>query len=193
MIDVGKLPRKTLKAGTHLYRIHRLSNDPWFFDGSPNGRFNPSGTTGRGACYWAEHPLGAWIEVFRTRMLIPEGELGARVLSAATLNEDLVVRDLSNRRALRAGVTVAVTGGADYGPGQRLADALQGGAAGIRWRVRHDLAQTLIGIAWFGPEGVATRATRRRLPRTDTKEIPDNLVSEATKTFGYELLPLPPA
>src|SRR5918992_5010989 len=145
-VDAARLPRKTLKAGMNLYRIHRTSRAPWFFDGSGRGRFDPSGTPGRGACYWAEDPLGAWVEVFRTRMILTQDDIEARRLSVLTLNDGLRISDLTSRQALAAGVTTALTSGADYGPAHELADAVQGIEAGLCWRLRHDLEQQLIGI-----------------------------------------------
>ena len=56
-IDVARLPRQTLEAGTPLYRVHRAHLGPWYFDDSPLGRFNPTGVPGRGTCYWAAAPL----------------------------------------------------------------------------------------------------------------------------------------
>jgi hypothetical protein len=132
-----------------MYRIHRAVSDAWFFS-SGAGRFDPVGVAGRGASYWAEDALGAWVETFRTRMLLPERELDDRRLSVATLQVDVVVCDLTVRRALVAGVTVALTAGGDYSAAQSLADGLQGECPAVRWRLRHDLRQRLIGIAWFG-------------------------------------------
>ena len=192
-VDAARLPRKTLKAGTNLYRIHRTSRAPWFFDGSGRGRFDPSGTPGRGACYWAEDPLGAWVEVFRTRMLLPEGEIRARSLAVATLEQDVRVCDLTVRRALRAGVTMALTAGADYADANALADAVQGQHPAVRWRLRHDLRQKLVGIAWFGDTGPVGHATLAGLPATDSNDISDDLAADACRIFGYPVLPDPPS
>jgi RES domain len=190
-VDAGRLPRKTLKAGTPLYRIHRAVHGPWFFDDGPLGRFNPTGSPGRGACYFAEQPLGAWVESFRTTMVLAEADVAARALTAVTLDRDVVVRDLTVRRALKAGVTTALTAGGDYRDSQALADALQGRADGVRWRVRHDLAQQLKGIAWFGPAGPADDALRTTLPPAVTEPIPRDLVADAERRFGYSVLPTP--
>jgi len=89
-IGPGRLPRRTLRAGTCLYRIHRAVNSPWFFS-SGSVRFDPAGVDGRGASYWAADGLGAWVETFRTRMLLAEREIVERRLSVATLEEDAVV------------------------------------------------------------------------------------------------------
>lgn len=189
----ARLPRKTLRSGTSLYRIHRAGSPPWFFDGSGRGRFDPAGTPGRGACYWAEDSLGAWVEVFRTRTLLPESEIEARLVSIATLEHDLVVRDLTVRRALEAGVTAALTAGADYADAHALADALQGQDTAVRWRVRHDLEQKLIGVVWFGDSGSATDDALDDLPPTETKRVADDLAERACQVFGYRVLPDPPS
>lgn len=193
MIEVARLPRIKLQAGTQLYRIHRRSYGPWYFDGSGDGRFDPAGTPGRGCCYWAEDPLGAWVEVFRTRMVLTPDDLSERRLTGLTLVADMRLPDLTNRRALRAGVTAAVTAGADYTESHALADAIQGVDVGIRWRLRHDLKQLLVGVALFDDEGPATRRSRKHLPPTRTKPIPVSLVKAATAAFGYELLAPPPS
>jgi len=186
-VDAAKLPRKTLKAGTVLYRIHRPGLGPWFFDGSGRGRFDPTGTPRRGACYWAEDRLGGWVEIFRTRMLLPEGEVHARALSTATLERDLAICDLTVKRALKAGVTAALTAGADYTEANALADALQGRHPALRWRLRHGR------IAWFGDAGPATTGALADLPATKTADIPTDLVERACRTFGYTVLPDPPS
>jgi hypothetical protein len=187
----ARLPRRTLRAGTRLYRIHRAAGDPWFFSCGP-GRFDPVGIPGRGASYWAQDALGAWVETFRTRMLLPEREIAERRLSIATLREELVVCDLTVRRALSAGVTVALTAGGDYSASQALANRLHGEYAAVRWRVRHDLRQRLIGVACFGDTepGATTRAA---LPATATSEIPDELISTVCRLFRYQILPNPPS
>lgn len=191
-LDPARLPRKTLRAGTRLYRIHRARSGPWFFSRNL-GRFDPIAVSGRGTCYWAEHELGAWVEVFRTRMLLPEGELAQRRLSITTLTADIVVCDLTVRRALAAGVTTAVTAGADYTESQALAGALQARRAGVRWRLRHDLRQRLIGIAWFGDTSPAASAAPTDRAHTETIEIPEQLIAQACRLFGYEVLPNPPS
>lgn len=186
-VDVARLPRRTLKTGTTLHRIHRADRGPWFFDRSPHGRFNPTGTPDRGACYWAEKPIGAWIEAFRTMLTLTEEDLAGRVLSTMTLKSNLVVSDLTVKRALAAGVTASITAGADYAAPQALADALQGVTDGVRWRLRHDLTQRLVGVALFEPEGAASPG----LPPPSTEPIPENVVDEARRIFGYRVLPTP--
>lgn len=188
-IDLSRLPTRTLRAGVLLYRVHR--RPPWFFDASVNGRFNPTHAPGRGACYWADKPIGAFIEAFRTIRTLAESDVRARELSTIALHEDLVVVNLAVKRALGAGVTAAITSGADYDEPQRMASLLQGRVDGIRYRARHDLTQQRISIAWFGPEGDRTSDPTAGLPVPDTQAIPDSVLEDAERRFGYMILPTP--
>jgi hypothetical protein len=184
-IDVERLPHRTLPAGTELYRIHGADLAPWYFSSDARGRFNPIGTPGRGACYWAETPVGAWIESFRTLMTWAAEDVAERALSTVSLRDALVVCDLTVKKALAAGVTVALSGGEDYRVPQALADALQGKTDGVRYRLRHDLSGTHIGIAWFGDAGVPSRPAAP----TRTGEIPEALIDQARREFGYLVVP----
>ena len=186
-VDVDRIPRRVLTAGTPLYRIHGARYSPWFFSSGGVSRFDPIAASGRGACYWAEHPLGAWVESFRTRMLLSEDEVRLQSLSSLELTRPVVVIDLADRRALAAGVTVALTAGADYAESQAIASMLQGLVAGVRWRVRHDLAQELIGVALFGPRGSHADA---ELGHATTARIGPQLIRAAEDAFGYCVLPL---
>lgn len=190
-VDVARLPRRRLKAGTTLCRVHRADRDPWFFDRSAHGRFNQTGMPDRGACYWAEKPVGAWIEAFRAMLTLTEDDLAGRALTTITLTSDLVVTDLTVKRGLAAGVTVLITAGADYAAPQALADALQGVTDGVRWRLRHDRTQRLVGIALFGQSGRDAAARSRGRARTSTGPIPQSVREEATRLFGYRVLPTP--
>lgn len=190
-VEIARLPSKTLRAGTALYRIHQAQRGPWLFADSDAGRFNPTGVSGSGACYWAERQLGASVESFRTVMTWTTGDLAKRAISAIELTEDLVVRDLTVKRALNAGVTMAITGGSDYGPAQSLADCLQDVSDGVRYRVSHDLSAKLVAIAWFGDAGPAEGQQLAELPAVDTRDLPLGLVEEASRLFGYKVLPTP--
>lgn len=188
-IDIGRLPRRTLRAGMTLHRVHRRA--PWYFDASPDARFNPIHAAGRGASYWAEQPVGAFIEEFRTMRVIAEADVQARRLSTITLEADLTVVNLTVKKALRAGVTAAITSGADYSAAQRLASDLQGQCDGVRYRARHDLSQQLICVALFGPQGDQTNDPDCGLPAAHTTAIPEDVLDDASRLFGYSILPGP--
>ena len=119
-------------------------------------------------------------------MVIDEADVRTRSIAAVTLDRSLSCVDLSHRRALAAGVTAATTSGGDYEPSQALADRLQGDRDGVLWRVRHDLAQQLIGVVLFGPEG---EQERKDWPPVEISFIDAELIREAEDEFGYRVMP----
>lgn len=181
-------PSYQLRAGQVLYRIHRAANSPWWFSAG-EGRFDPkSGEAG--SCYFAAHPLGAWVEVFRKTMAVSEAMLNDRRLFTVDFDRDLRLADLSHRRAAQFGVDASLSAGLDYGPSQALAERFyRAGFDGIRYLVRHDPAQKLYGIAIFGPPGVPSPA--KSWPAGADAPIPDDLAEEACELFGYRVLPKP--
>jgi hypothetical protein len=181
-------PRRTLRANQAIHRIHRAGKDPWWFSSDGDGRFDPIGT-GLGACYLAERPLGAWVEVFRKRMLIAEPEVRARNLFSVELGRDLKLADLTSRRALQFGVTASLGANEDYSASQALAvEAVESGFAGVRYLVRHDPAQKLYGIALFGKAGA--RATADWASGADDP-IAQELADDALLAFGHRTYAVP--
>lgn len=182
-------PRRTLRGDRTIYRIHKTTRASWWFSSTGNGRFDPLGT-GMGACYLAEDPLGAWVEVFRKRQLLPEVEIAHRSLLAVTLKRDLRLADITARRALSFGITASFGSGERYDESQTFAArALEDGFDGIRYFVRHDPAQKLYGIALFAQAGTPDPADRQW--PADGGAIPDALVRDAERAFGYRVLPTP--
>jgi hypothetical protein len=188
-VTVAGLPHRRLPLGTELYRIHRAGRGPWLFDASGLGRFDPVAATGRGASYWALDPLGAWVEVFRARMLLTDEDISERRLTVATLTEPLAVVDLAVARARKSGVTAAMTSGADYTAAQQLPSRIQDTERAIRWRLRHDLRGTSLGLVLFAPAGTAEPSG---LHTGGAEELSGDLVKQAVSVFGYEILPAPP-
>lgn len=119
---------------------------------------------------------------------IAEGDVSQRLLATVELDRPIVVADLTNRQALQAGVTAALTAGADYDECHQVADQAQGRLEGIRWRVRHDMEQAMIGVALFGPAGPQPA---RNWPPVKSERIPAVLVREAEDAFGYRVVPTP--
>lgn len=182
-----RFPRRTLRADAELHRIHRARRTPWRFSADGSGRFDPIDRE-QGACYLAEEPLGAWIEVFRLAIVLDEQELLERSLTRVRTGRDLRLADLTSRRALQFGITTP-TSGDDYTASQQFAiQALDAGFDGIRYLARHDPAQRLYGIALFGP---AATSTPPDSATTDTAPIPDQLIQQATHRFGYRIVTRP--
>jgi hypothetical protein len=181
-VTLKRFPQRTLRADREIYRIHRLhrlsGNTGWWFSFDGSGRFDPVGT-GQGSCYFAERPLGAWVEV------------SDRWLMSVRVGRDLRLADLTSRRALQFGVTASLGANEQYDASQAFAaDALGAGFAGIRYLVRHDLAQRLYGIALFGQAGEQPDNDRAEALILD-QPIPDELIAEARRRFGYRVVPRP--
>ncbi len=182
-------PRRTLKGDREIYRIHRSDLDVWWLSCDGTARFDPVGTE-LGACYLAERPLGAWVEVFRKQMMLAEAEVQGRSLLSVRLGRNLKLADLTSRRALQFGVTASLGADQDYAASQAFAvEAVKSGFDGLRYLVRHDPAQKLYGLAVFAPAGAAT--TSAQWPPGRDEPIPDDLGDEASRLFGYRVMPTP--
>jgi RES domain len=187
-VTLSGFPRRTVRGDAELYRIHRRERGAWWFSFDGSGRFDPVGS-GLGACYLAEQPLAAWVEVFRREMVLSELAVLGRALSRLRLGRDMRLADLTSRRALQFGVTASLGAGEDYGESQAFAvRAVQSGFAGVRYLLRHDPAQKLCGIALFGAAG---ESSWREASVVSTEPIPGRLVEEAQARFRYRVLPTP--
>ncbi|MGZ4533222.1 MAG: RES family NAD+ phosphorylase [Mycobacteriaceae bacterium] len=141
-----------------LWRAGRTVHaNPWWFDGTGGGRFDPLGT-GHGACYLGTDRLSGLLEV-----------LGPEMAGGAVHSDDLAtpslfpldphhlpdaVADLAHRRAIGYGVTNELSTTTPYTLPQRWAAALErAGFSGIGYRTRFDTSPGARGIAIFGPTG----------------------------------------
>lgn len=183
-------PRRTLRGDRTIYRVHRSVSGAWWFSSDGSGRFDPIGT-GKGACYLAERPLGAWIEVFRKQLLLTEAEITERSLFSVELGRSVRLADLTSRRALRFGVTASLGANEDYDGSQAFAvQAMNAGFDGVRYLVRHDPAQRFYGLALFGNAGAAIPGDPDWAGGEDC-DISEERIAEAGRVFGYRVLPPP--
>jgi hypothetical protein len=188
-VSLKGFPRRTLRGDRTIYRIHKSSAAPWWFSSTGEGRFDPVGT-GMGACYLTEAALGAWLEVFRKRQLLPEAEIEHRLLLTIMLRRDLRLADIPSRRALSFGITASLGANEGYDESQAFAvQALQSGFDGVRYLLRHDPAQKLYGLALFSQAGAPDPADP--LWPSGSTAIPDDVIGEAERLFGYRILPTP--
>ena len=113
-----------------------------------------------------------------------------RRLARIEFDRDLRLADVCSRRALRFGITAEIGAGGEYDTSQAFAsDAARAGFDGIRWWLRHDPGQRLVGIALFGPAGAPPEYAA--LPRPSPRELDEQLLDEAGRKFGYRALPRP--
>jgi hypothetical protein len=188
--DLRGFPRHTLRGDRPLYRIHRSGKHPWWFSSDGSQRFDPVGT-GLGACYLAYRPLGAFVEVFRVGLMIAQDDIAARQLHTVTLGRDLVLADVTSKRALRFGVTASLGADPAYVDSQEFARrSIAAGYDGVRYLARHDPSQALQSIALFGAEGSADPADPDWPLGTDDP-IPAEVLEEAKRRFGYRVAPTP--
>jgi len=185
-VNLAGFPRKTLRGDRTVHRIHRAVNGPWWFSSSGEGRFDPVGT-GHGACYLADDALGAWVEVFRLQMVWAESVVAQRRLLSVELGRDLKLADLSSSRALRFGVTATLAAGTDRDVSQAFAaEAIEAGYDGVRYWVRHDPTQNRPGYAIFDAAGESAN-----WPAAPSVPLSQEPVAEASRTYGYKILPRP--
>jgi hypothetical protein len=131
------------------------------------------------------------VEVYRRRMLLAEAAVLDRWLMSVRVGRDLRLADLTSRRALKFGVTASLGANERYDASQAFAaDAVGAGFAGIRYLVRHDPAQKLYGLALFGEAGELAENDRAEASILD-HPIPDELIAEARRRFGYRVVPRP--
>jgi len=120
-------------------------------------------------------------------MTIVEDDVARYAVSVLRLEDPIDLIDLADRRGLAAGVTAAVGASASHEEAQELATRVQDQVGGIRWRLSHDPAQMLIGIALFGTRGVHTGS----FGSTSTTVVGRDLVRAAEDAFGYRIVSTP--
>ncbi|WP_423920870.1 RES family NAD+ phosphorylase [Candidatus Poriferisodalis sp.] len=178
MIDYANFPALPLPSGNDLYRIHRSSQSPGYFGNSGDNRFEPP--QGRendfGVCYLGREPLAAYVEVFGSLEIVYTDIVSDRGVSTASLNQQLQLGDLTDRRVLgQFGITAEISTGRDYSESQQLAGSLfDAGFDGLLYRVRHDPSMELEAVALFGAPGSASRRDPR-LEWFDPEPIPAEL------------------
>jgi hypothetical protein len=176
-------PSIVLDGDVVLVRIHRAEREPLFFSTSGAGRFdiNPEGTL-----YLAADAEGAFIEVFRSR-LVPLEEVAVRRLAFFGLRAEFRLADLTSAASRGFGVTAAIHASSDYDVCQRWAAALHvAGFDGGAYRLSHDPSGESVGVALFGPED----RVAPRLLAVRNEAIGDELIEQVRKRFGILVLPV---
>lgn len=181
--DLRRFPRRTLRTGVALFRIHPAELGSWWFSCDGTGRFDlpaPSGT-----CYLSLSPLGAFVEVFRDFSFVAAADVAARTISLLHLEADAVLADCTSPRARGFGMTAAVHTSVDYDTTQHWARALRvHGYDGIRYFCGHDPSQREIGIALFGGPGEASRPA-------STTAIGEEVIAAVERRFRILVIPAP--
>jgi RES domain len=182
-------PQCTIVPDTTLWRIHRARHDVWYFRNDGVFRFDLVGNPQHGTCYFAEDPLGAFVETLQNfrGIPLPRIELVARKLFSVEFRLALTLADLTDNAAANFDLDASIFAGSpeDYSASQEFArDAYDAGFAGVRYRVRHDMRQDLIGVALFGPLGAHSGAA---LPPGTDEDIPESVVASACTDIGFRV------
>lgn len=182
--DLRGFPGYALPPDRVLYRLHRCERSPWWFSNDGSGRFDLEDN--QGTCYLAAEPVGAFIEVFRTRTVIPEAEAAVRCLAELQPANATMLADCTAEAARAFGVTASLHSQPDYELTRAWAKALaDAGFGGVRYRLAHDPSARQLGVALYGAAGEGTAPVR------DTGPIPPDVLDEARRRFGLLVLPTP--
>lgn len=184
--DLRGFPIHRVGPGQVLVRIHRADRHPGFYSSDGAGRFDLSPP--RGTCYLGVEPLASFVEVFREATVVAEALLATKALSVLRVRAEIALADVAHPRSRRFGITGEIHTSTAYEMTQAWATAFaRADLGGIRYRVRHDPAQDLIGVALFGPAG----EDEEQLLAVETSPIPTGLVIAAEERFGIVVLPTP--
>ncbi|MGH7818265.1 MAG: RES domain-containing protein [Candidatus Binatia bacterium] len=168
-----------------LWRIHRADRDARWFCSDLQCRFDLP--VPRGTCYLAPDPLASFLEVFREIEFITPEVIAKRRLSELRVPTTLRLADCASSHARGFGCTGEIHTSIDYRLTQEWAQAFAAARfAGIRYLVRHDPSQRLLGIAIFGPAGFA-----EDWPESSPHLIGSDLLREAGRKFRIRTTPPP--
>lgn len=161
-------PRYALTTAKELWRMHRSSANPWFFNNSGSGRFDLA--TPYGTCYLATSDVLAVVEVLGPEFVgrvVPETFFHGRVLTAVRSPRAALLANTCVARAYGFGVTAELGSMVPYDIPQQWASAFhQAGFGGVRYRSRLLPGRPGFNFALFGRSGTprTARAGRARDP-----------------------------
>lgn len=136
-----------------------------------------------GTCYLAERAIGSFLEVFRAGATVPEEEVLARAHARLRVPDQVRLADTTATQARRYGITLELGASPDYQLTHSWARRLrQEGFDGIFYRLRHDPAARLNGVALFGSAGEATWPF-------ESGPIGKTIVDRARDAYGIEVVP----
>ncbi len=183
-----KFPAVVLPKGSGLHRMHAAAYGAWYFDDEPTGRFNPVGSRGLGACYFAERPVAGLLEKYKGITMVDEVDVAANAHFSVNLEARLRLADLCSSGARVFGVNGEIHTTPDYEITQAWATALaQAGFKGLKYLCRSDPGMQLVGFALFDEAGAPPP---RRWPAGSDRPVSDAIIREA-EDYGLYVRPTP--
>jgi len=182
-------PCRGLHPGAVFFRIVRRGRGPWWFGSSMTGRFDLPAP--RGTCYLASDPVAALLEVLGTDRkggLVSHDFLKERGLRELPVPRELVIADLTSRRAAGFGITAEIGTIVPYDLPQAWAAKLhESRCDGLVYWLRHDPSHAE-GWALFGPQG-----ERKHWKRGRELLISEDMVRRLRREYGIQIIRIPTA
>lgn len=175
-------PRHLMRAGTLLYRVHRVSREPYYFGNDGSGRFDiVDGDVG--VCYAGLRDETAFLEVFARTQPVMQDQLQARRISEMMLKGDVRLADLtSNQIVGRYGLTLEISAASDYTRTHEWSAALhEAGFGGVLYKARHVPGATLESVALFGKVGI----DESQLDVEETRAIGPDILDRMRRNYGF--------
>ena len=182
-----QFPEVWLDTTTVLYRVHREHREPEHFGTSGDMRFDPplSHRTRFGTCYVAEIELACVLEVFGSIGVISQTELDIRRTTTLQVAHRTRLADLTARSILgQFRLDGSLHTGMDRTATQQFAaERHEEGFDGILYKIRHDPALRLAGIALFGEPGTQ----RQMFTAAKTRMIDSEALTAMQDEFSIEV------
>lgn len=193
--ELAGFPRRRLRVGQRLWRIHRGNRRPFFFASAPppghrrGGRYDlpaPQGTSS-----WALHPEAAFLETLARRptRLVAAEHLDRYRIAEAPLPGVLEAANLPVRAARRFGLTAEIHTTTDYQVTRTWAERLnQSAHRAVIGIARHDVTARLRILALFDTAG--EHAAYGWTWSIRSSPIGDELIARMG-TWGIRVVPVP--
>jgi len=193
--QLARFPRRTLRRGRQVFRLHHRELSPYWFGATPDdveggNRFDLAPP--HGASYWALQPVVAILETLARRpvRMIPTEVLERFALSRASLPRDLAdVANLPVKAARRFGLTAEIHTTANRQLTRAWAQALfEAGCTSILALPRHDVTGRHRSLTLWGPAG--EHAPYGWKWSAETGAVSDETLDELA-LWGIRVVPIP--
>ena len=155
-LDLSGFPARPVRQGSQWRKAHKRENSPWFYDSTPEGRFNLSDPVG--TCYLANTPETAAREVtgpeFLNQGFVNAEFAKARVVSTLEIPSVPNLANITEPKVFIFGISNELCTMSDYSVTRAWAAAFHtAGFGGIWYHSRYSTAAKSRSIGIFGAAG----------------------------------------